>query len=169
MVSLMHETEGQWCTIGGPAAPGGCAVTQRSGSERGGAQGGCVTLVGEPLEKGRGEGQRSGAGGQSSAGTTRAAVGAAEGALVGAAIAGAASPWPCQPALDAGPGGAGDRGKLRHKLSPGPRLEDLAGLRLERPEAGTASARAGRRADPTVAAEALAPYKKRRATKVIAS
>ena len=66
-----------------------------------------------------------------------------EATSLGAAIAGAASPWPCQPALDAASGGASDPGPLRGKLSPGPRLEDLAGLRLECAEAGAAGAGAG--------------------------
>ena len=167
--TFVHETKRQWRAVGGSATPSGRAVAQRSGSARGGTQSGLVTLLSKPLEGGGGRGRLSGFGRKSSTRTTGAPVGAAERALVRVAVAGAASPWSCQPALDPGSGGATDRDQLRHKLSPGPRLEDLAGLRLERAEAGTAGAGERRGTDPAVAAKALAAYKKRRAAKVVAS
>src|SRR3990170_4737900 len=167
--TFVHETKRQWRAVGGSATPSGRAVAQRPGSARGGAASGLVTFFGKPLEGGGGRGRLSGFGGKGSTRTTGAAVGAAERALVAVAVGGATSPWSCQPALDPGPGGAADRDQLRDKLSPGPRLEDLAGLRLERAEAGTAGGGERRRADPAVAAKALAAYKKRRAAKVVAS
>src|SRR4030042_427000 len=148
MAFLTHETEGQCCAVGGSASSGGGGVAQRPGSPRGSAQSRCVTLLGKPLEGDGSRGRHSGFGGEASARPTGAPLRATEGALVGLAVAGAASPWLCQPALDAASGGASDPGPLRGKLSPGPRLEDLAGLRLERAEAGAAGGGGGGRGDP---------------------
>ena len=165
----MHETERYWCAVGDTASPGGRAVAQGPGGAGGGAPGGFVAILGKPLEGGHGKGRLSGVGGQGSARTTGAPIAAAEGALVAVVVAGTASPWLCQSALDSAPGGASDREELRHKLSPGARLEDLTGLRLERAKASTAGAGERRRADPAVAAKALAAYKKRRASRGVAS
>lgn len=169
MRSLCCETERHCGGVGSPPSSGGAHAIARREPQRGGRVCGCKSVVGEALEGGVAERRRRRPGRQDSS--------RSQAAIDDCSETGPRTHSPTRPArgglfhgpLDLLSGRRIDSSNIRREVSSRSRLADSAGPGLVLPEARTASPRAGRRGDRSLANAGVAADKKRACGEKLAS